>query len=66
MKTREIKPNQDFKHEKKTFKKGRKYEVSLEDAKYFTSAGWVGEPTEGKAQSLEIQDIYEGHEAEVN
>lgn len=62
-----IKPNQDFKHGKKTYKKGRSYEVSDDDGKYFLSAGWVGEPTEsGKEQSLEVHSGKIGHSAEVN
>lgn len=63
-----IKPNQEFKHGPKTYKKNRKYEVSPEDAEYFEACGWVGEqPAEtGKEQTLDIQDTYLGHSAEVN
>lgn len=61
-----IKPNQEFKHEKKTYKKGRSYEVSDDDAKHFISAGWVGESGEaGKEQSLEIHSGVLGQSSEV-
>lgn len=63
----EIKPNQDFKHDKKTYKKGRKYEVSPEDAEYFQECGWVGERLEtGKTHLLDVQDMQLGHSSEVN
>ena len=61
-----IKPNQDFKHGKKNYKKGRKYEVSDEDAKYFEACGWVGEQVAGEPASLKIQDMMLGHSSEVN
>lgn len=62
-----IKPNQDFKHGKKTYKKGRKYEVSEEDAEYFESTGWTGETVSaGKTHSLDVQDLTLGHSSEVN
>lgn len=62
-----IKPNQDFKHGRKTYKKGRKYEVSDEDAKYFASCGWVGDViATGQEQSLKIDDVMLGHTSEVN
>lgn len=63
---RTIKPNQDFKHGKKTYRKGRKYQATEEDAKYFESVGWVGEIVEGKEQSLKIDDVMLGHTSEVN
>ena len=65
MKTKEIKPNQDFKHGKKAYKKGRKYEVSSEDAAYFESAGWVGEEMPSRSQSLEVHDGKLGQISEV-
>lgn len=61
-----VKPNQDFKHNRKMYKKGRSYEVSSEDADYFASVGWVGQPAEtGKEQSLEIHDGVLGQKSEV-
>lgn len=63
----QIKPNQDFKHDRKTYKKGRKYEVSEEDGEYFANCGWTGEAGEvSKAHSLDIQDMTLGHSSEVN
>lgn len=38
-----IKPNQDFKHGRQLFQEGQEYEVSDEDAAYFTEERWVGE-----------------------
>lgn len=62
-----IKPNQDFRHEGKSYKKGRKYEVSDENGKYFQSCGWVGEqPETGKEHSLDVHDVMLGHSSEVN
>lgn len=66
MKRRKIVPNQDFKHEEKTFKKGQQYEVSPDDAKYFIAAGWVGDETKADEQSLDIQDGAHGLESENN
>jgi hypothetical protein len=62
----QIKPNQDFKHDRKTYKKGRKYEVEAEDADYFIQAGWVGDGSSTGDQSLDIQDVQLGHSSGVN
>jgi hypothetical protein len=62
----QIKPNQDFKHGRKTYKKGRKYEVEAEAADYFELCGWVGDGGSSGDQSLDIQDIQLGHSSEVN
>lgn len=62
-----IKPNQDFRHGKKNYKKGRKYEASDEDAEYFQACGWVGEqPETGKEHSLDVHSGVIGHSSEVN
>lgn len=62
-----IKPNQDFKHGRKSYKKNRKYKVDEEDAEYFAACGWIGEQIEtGKVQSLDIHDMTLGHSSEVN
>ena len=61
-----IVPNQDFKHERYTFRKGHAYDVPESDAEYFQSVGWVGKIVELQSQDLEIQDGQIGHESEVN
>lgn len=62
-----IKPNQDFKDEKKTYKKGRKYQVPREKAEYFAACGWVGEqPVSSAVHTLDIHDSTLGHEAEFS
>lgn len=62
-----IKPNQEFKHGRKTYKKNRKYEVSPEDAEYFEACGWVGEqPVSSAVHTLDIHDSTLGHEAEFS
>lgn len=61
-----IVPNQEFKHGRETYEKGKSYEVSDEEAYYFTANGWVGpEPETGKEHTLDIHDVTSGHEAEV-
>jgi len=65
MKLREIRPNQDFKHGPKTYKKGRKYEVTGDEANYFIAAGWVGVPKEPETKELDIHDGKLGQTAEV-
>lgn len=71
----QIKPNQDFKHGRKTYKKGRKYEVSEEDGEYFANCGWVGDPgativkrgtRPDGTEWLDIHDAVIGHSSEVN
>lgn len=67
MKTRTIIPNQPFKHDGETYEKDHEYKVSFDDAKYFEAAGWIGDrPETGKEQTLDIHDVYMGHQAEVN
>lgn len=70
-----IKPNQDFKHGRKTYKKNRKYEVSEEDAEYFEACGWVGDADKtvvkrgvraDGSEWLDIHDAVIGHSSEVN
>lgn len=60
-------PNQTFKHETKTYRKGHEYEVSEEDAEYFGEVGWIGERSSKAAtHSLEIHDGQLGQTSEVN
>lgn len=54
-------PNQDFTHEGVRFLKGESYDVSSEDAEYFTRAGWVGETSVRQDQTLDIHDLELGH-----
>ena len=51
-----IKPNQDFKHDKDHFRKGREYTVTTELGNYFKSNGWVGEKKPPQDVSIDIQD----------
>lgn len=61
-----IVPNQNFKHGRETYEKGKEYQVKDQDAHYFTMIGWVGKPGEtGQEHNLEIQDSALGHTSEV-
>lgn len=62
----EIIPNQDFKHEGKTYEKGKRYEVSDGEGYYFARSGWVGSGrVDNGPVMLEVHDGEHGHEAEV-
>lgn len=60
-------PNQQFKHGRETYEQGKEYEVSDEDAHYFTMVGWVGgQPTAtSNEQTLDIHNSTLGHKSEV-
>lgn len=63
-----IVPNQDFKHERDQYKKGESYDVPNELAFYFKMCGWlVGGPSAptGKAVTLDVHDVVQGHKSEV-
>ena len=64
-----ITPNQDFKHGRETYKKGKPYQVSEGEAYYFQQCGWLSDSpakkSGKKSTTLEIHDTEHGHEAEV-
>lgn len=73
MAQKKIVPNQEFKHEKRHYRKGRSYEIESDLAKYFIENGWAdhagakkaGQKVGKNSATLEVQNGQLGQKAEV-